>query len=68
MLGTDGFEHLDPFLPIQVENYTDEEFESVMEYYKDRKWLRNISKEGQRELELLSARNPHSVMVQTAHI
>ncbi|XP_043280875.1 28S ribosomal protein S29, mitochondrial [Venturia canescens] len=68
MLGTEGFEHLDPFLPVKVDDYTPEEFESVMEYYKDRKWVRNITKEGQRELELLSARNPYTLMTRTTHI
>ena len=52
-------------MPILIENYTIEEFEATMDYYKDRKWLRNISKEGQREIELVTARNPFRVMMDT---
>ncbi|XP_078048461.1 mitochondrial ribosomal protein S29 [Augochlora pura] len=58
LLGKEGFEHLDPFLPVSVENYTSDEFNVIMEYYKDRKWIRDISSKGQKELELLSNRNP----------
>lgn len=58
LLGKKGFEYLDPFLPISVENYTPDEFAAIMEYYKDRKWVRDITPAGQRELELLSNRNP----------
>ncbi|XP_053973455.1 28S ribosomal protein S29, mitochondrial [Hylaeus volcanicus] len=58
LLGKKGFEHVDPFVPVCVENYTSDEFNTIMEYYKDRKWIRNITANGQRELELLSNRNP----------
>ncbi|XP_006622472.1 28S ribosomal protein S29, mitochondrial isoform X1 [Apis dorsata] len=58
LLGKKGFEHLDPFLPIHVENYSKEEFKTILEYYKDRKWIRNISPLGIKELELLSNRHP----------
>ncbi|KAK0080254.1 hypothetical protein PV325_000234 [Microctonus aethiopoides] len=68
LLGKEGFEHLDPFLPVEVPNYSQDEFETVMEYYKERKWVRNISKEGQRELELLSNRNPYKLMRYTASL
>ncbi|KAK0091818.1 hypothetical protein PV326_002663, partial [Microctonus aethiopoides] len=68
LLGKEGFEHLDPFLPVEVPIYSRDEFETVMEYYKERKWVRNISKEGQRELELLSNRNPYKLMRYTASL
>ncbi|KAK0168706.1 hypothetical protein PV327_002480 [Microctonus hyperodae] len=68
LLGKEGFEHLDPFLPVEVPRYSQDEFETVMEYYKERKWVRNISKEGQRELELLSNRNPYKLMRYTASL
>nr|XP_033321577.1 28S ribosomal protein S29, mitochondrial [Megalopta genalis] len=58
LLGKEGFELLDPFIPVGVENYTYDEFNVIMEYYKDRKWIRDISSSGQKELELLSNRNP----------
>ncbi|CAD1478677.1 unnamed protein product, partial [Heterotrigona itama] len=61
LLGKKGFELLDPFLPICVENYSLDEFKTILEYYKDRKWIKNISDKGQRELELLSNKNPHQL-------
>ncbi|XP_063995879.1 small ribosomal subunit protein mS29 [Diachasmimorpha longicaudata] len=66
LLGKEGFELLDPFLPVHVQNYTVDEFEAVMEYYKNRKWVREITVAGQRELELLSNRNPFKLMRLTA--
>ncbi|KAK2575396.1 hypothetical protein KPH14_008312 [Odynerus spinipes] len=62
LLGKDGFEHLDPFIPIQVENYTKSEFESAMEYYKERKWVRNISSNGLTELWTLTNGHPFELM------
>ncbi|XP_054850077.1 28S ribosomal protein S29, mitochondrial isoform X2 [Eublepharis macularius] len=41
LLGKEGFEALDPFVPIQVHNYTDLEFESCYQYYLERKWLQH---------------------------
>ncbi|KAK1131331.1 hypothetical protein K0M31_017618 [Melipona bicolor] len=61
LLGKKGFELLDPFLPICVENYSLDEFKTILEYYKDRKWIKNISDKGQRELELLSNKNPYQL-------
>ncbi|XP_020281550.1 28S ribosomal protein S29, mitochondrial [Pseudomyrmex gracilis] len=58
LLGKEGFEHLDPFVPVLVEDYNVAEFESMMEYYKERKWIRNITPSGQREIELLTNKNP----------
>ncbi|KZC07495.1 PREDICTED: 28S ribosomal protein S29, mitochondrial [Dufourea novaeangliae] len=61
LLGKEGFELLDPFLPISIENYTQDEFNTIIEYYKDRKWIREITPEGVKELELLSNRNPYDL-------
>ncbi|XP_011637308.1 28S ribosomal protein S29, mitochondrial [Pogonomyrmex barbatus] len=62
LLGKEGFEHLDPFIPILVDNYNVTEFDSIIEYYKDRKWIRNITPDGQRELELITNKNPAVLM------
>lgn len=64
LLGKEGFEHLDPFIPVLVEDYNVAEFDSMIEYYKDRKWIRNITSSGQRELELITNRNPFVLMDQ----
>ncbi|XP_012260671.1 28S ribosomal protein S29, mitochondrial [Athalia rosae] len=61
-LGNSGFEHLDPFIPISVEPYSDAEFKNVIDYYKDRKWIRDIDEDGVHELKLLSAKNPFKLM------
>lgn len=58
MLGKDGFECLDPFIPILLENYTKAEFESLMEYYKERKWVRDINEDGLTEIWALSIGHP----------
>ncbi|XP_068970537.1 small ribosomal subunit protein mS29 isoform X1 [Bombus flavifrons] len=58
LLGKKGFEHLDPFLPICVDEYSVEELNTILKYYKDRKWIKNVSPQGQKELELLSNKNP----------
>ncbi|CAL7936748.1 unnamed protein product [Xylocopa violacea] len=61
LLGKKGFEQLDPFLPICVEPYSREEFKTIIEYYKDRKWIRDISPQGEKEMEMLCARIPADI-------
>ncbi|EMP28002.1 28S ribosomal protein S29 [Chelonia mydas] len=41
LLGKEGFDTLDPFIPIRVSNYSQREFESCYQYYLDRKWLQH---------------------------
>lgn len=64
LLGKEGFEHLDPFVPVLVEDYNTAEFDSMIEYYKDRKWIRAITPNGQKELELITNKNPLALMEQ----
>lgn len=61
-LGKEGFEHMDPFVPISVDPYTDAEYQNVMDYYKDRRWVRDIDENGLQELKLLSAGNGYKLM------
>ncbi|GJQ78999.1 mRpS29 [Trypoxylus dichotomus] len=61
LLGKEGFEHLDPFIPIHVPNYTSKEFTSCMEYYKDRKWVQDFPGINE-ELRFLSNANPYKLM------
>lgn len=61
LLGKEGFDALDPFVPIQAFDYTDQEFESCYQYYLDRRWLQHekaSTDEGRKELLFLSGRNP----------
>jgi len=64
LLGKEGFEYLDPFIPVLVDDYNITEFDSMIEYYKDRKWIRNITSSGQKELELITNKNPLNLMEQ----
>jgi small subunit ribosomal protein S29 len=60
-----GFEHLDPFVPICVREYGDKELESCLDYYIDRRWLQNeqsCTEEGRKELKYLCGMNPRRLM------
>ncbi|XP_076827195.1 small ribosomal subunit protein mS29 [Brachyhypopomus gauderio] len=61
LLGEEGFDYMDPFVPVPVSNYSEKEFESCYLYYMDRKWLQHPhsnTEEGKKELLFLSSRNP----------
>lgn len=62
LLGNDGFEHLDPFIPIHVNNYDDMEFKNCIDYYLDRRWIQNTKVGFDQELQYLSNKNPYTVM------
>ncbi|XP_060520088.1 small ribosomal subunit protein mS29 [Cylas formicarius] len=61
LLGKDGFEHMDPFVPISVPAYSDKEVLSCMEYYRERKWVTPYPGQDD-ELRFLSAGNPYKLM------
>ncbi|XP_046404182.1 28S ribosomal protein S29, mitochondrial [Ischnura elegans] len=64
-LGQEGFEHLDPFVPVQIEEYNHREVNSCIDYYIDRRWLQSPkagTDEGRKELEFMSGRNPFQLM------
>ncbi|XP_063549041.1 small ribosomal subunit protein mS29 [Cydia strobilella] len=56
-----GFEHLDPFIPVEVGGYSEKEFLSCASYYRDRLWLRG-PEEVETELKFVSASNPYRFM------
>ncbi|XP_062549219.1 small ribosomal subunit protein mS29 [Armigeres subalbatus] len=62
LLRREGFEHLDPFVPIRVDNYSEEEYYSCVQYYLDRKWIQSTEQGFDKELEFLSGRNPFKFM------
>lgn len=62
LLRREGFEHLDPFVPVRVDNYSEQEFYSCLQYYLDRKWIQTTGEGYDVELEFLSARNPYTLM------
>lgn len=65
LLKKEGFEHLDPFVPIFVDNYSQKELISCMEYYRERKWVRR-GPELDDELAFISGHNPYKLMQLTA--
>ncbi|XP_017765720.1 PREDICTED: 28S ribosomal protein S29, mitochondrial [Eufriesea mexicana] len=58
LLGKKGFELLDPFVPICVEKYSRDEFKVILQYYTNRNWIRDISPGAEKEIELLTNKNP----------
>ncbi|XP_053950665.1 28S ribosomal protein S29, mitochondrial [Anastrepha ludens] len=62
LLGKEGFEHLDPFVPVRVENYTDKEFASCIQYYLDRNWIQKTPEGFDEQLKYLSNKNPYTLM------
>ncbi|NWZ38989.1 RT29 protein, partial [Brachypodius atriceps] len=64
LLGKEGFDTLDPFVPIPVPNYSPREFESCYGYYLERKWLQHEkahTEDGKAELQFLSGSNPRQL-------
>lgn len=61
LLQKEGFEHLDPFIPVKVDNYSEKELMSCMNYYRERKWVREVDGQDQ-ELAFLSNYNPYELM------
>lgn len=60
-----GFEHLDPFIPVQVTNYSEKEMHSQINYYIDRRWLQQPkahTEQGRKELMFSSGFHPHTLM------
>lgn len=62
LLRRTGFEHLDPFIPIRVDNYSDLEYHNCIEYYLNRKWIQTQAPGIEQELDFLSGRNPYKLM------
>lgn len=62
LLGKEGFEHLDPFVPVRVSSYSDLEFDRAIEYYLERKWIQNSAPGFDKELKFLSGSNPYQLM------
>ncbi|XP_071965738.1 small ribosomal subunit protein mS29-like [Antedon mediterranea] len=61
LLKQEGFEMMDPFIPIKVDNYSEKEFECMMQYLLDKKWIQNEkfhTESGKQELKFLTSLNP----------
>lgn len=62
LLYRNGFEHLDPFVPVRVDGYDDTEYHSCIQYYLDRKWIQVTEPGFDVELKQLSCQNPYQLM------
>ncbi|KAK7604700.1 hypothetical protein V9T40_005886 [Parthenolecanium corni] len=54
LLRREGFELLDPFIPVEVPKLSEMEFHSMLDYYEDRRFLQRLG--GREEMEFLTAR------------
>ncbi|CAL1533689.1 unnamed protein product [Lymnaea stagnalis] len=64
VLKQEGFEALDPFVPILVPEYTDKEALSNINYFIDHNWIQNDhgkTDEGKKEIIFVSNHNPLSL-------
>uniref|UniRef100_A0AC34Q5E2 Small ribosomal subunit protein mS29 n=1 Tax=Panagrolaimus sp. JU765 TaxID=591449 RepID=A0AC34Q5E2_9BILA len=62
LFGEEGFEDIDPFIPIETQLYTENEAKTVHGYYKDKNWLtseNSRSEAGLKQFYYLSAFNPY---------
>lgn len=60
ILGEEGWNKLDPFVPIPVPEYSDVEFESAIAYFASKYWIQKpnaLTKEGKTELAALTGKN-----------
>lgn len=61
LLGKDGFNYLDPFVPVNIPEYDKKELYSCMEYYRERKWVQPYPGQDE-EVAFISAMNPFRLM------
>ncbi|KAF1765548.1 hypothetical protein GCK72_005500 [Caenorhabditis remanei] len=62
LFGEEGFEFIEPFVPIETSNYTESEADTIYNYYVSKNWLASKSarsEEGRKQLMYLSAFNPY---------
>jgi len=59
-----GFEHIDPFIPVMVPELSTSEFNNMLDYYEEKRWLQKTG--GRKELEFLTSKLPSELMVRCA--
>uniref|UniRef100_A0A0M3JS13 Deoxyhypusine hydroxylase n=1 Tax=Anisakis simplex TaxID=6269 RepID=A0A0M3JS13_ANISI len=61
LFGEEGFDAIEPFIPIETELYTEQETNALYDYYKQKHWIatqNGRSEVGRKQLMYLSAFNP----------
>ncbi|OWF39034.1 28S ribosomal protein S29, mitochondrial-like [Mizuhopecten yessoensis] len=64
LLGKEASQELEPFVPIQVENFSDMEVKNCLDFYSQRKWIQNsaaLTDEGRKQIKFLTSNNPYAV-------
>lgn len=59
-----GFEHIDPFIPVMVPELSTAEFNNMLDYYEEKRWLQKTG--GRKELEFLTSKLPAELMARCA--
>ena len=65
LLKKEGFYYLEPFIPIEVPNYTNDELRNHFDYYKEKNWIQNeeaMTESGRDEITFMSGSNPAQFM------
>merc|ERR1712080_557659 len=64
LLEKEGFDLLNPFVPVPTSVYSRSEFSSCMDYYSDMKWTQfpaTASPQGREEIRFISGSNPYDI-------
>ncbi|CAI4224127.1 unnamed protein product [Auanema sp. JU1783] len=62
LFGEEGFETIEPFVPVETSQYSKEELTNIYKYYFDKKWISSAegrSEAGKLQMMHLSGFNPH---------
>lgn len=64
LLRQEGWELLNPFVPVQIGRYTKSEMDVMIDYYLDRKYIQDVSgtEAGRAETHFLTGRHPKDFM------
>ncbi|MFH4982096.1 hypothetical protein AB6A40_008805 [Gnathostoma spinigerum] len=63
LFGEEGFEAIDPFVPVEVGLYSEKEIQAIYDYYLEKNWITSKlgrSERGRKEMMYLSAFNPYN--------
>lgn len=66
LIGRQGFEHIDPFIPVMVPELSTLEFNNMLDYYEEKRWLQKTG--GRKELEFLTSKLPADLMYRCASL
>ena len=68
----EGFDTINPYIPVEVHNYTEHEVNVAIDYLIETNWIQHqayrTSDSARRELIFLSAKNPHYLDLATRNL